>query len=307
MPSRQQRVSFGTAVGAALLVIFALAGCASHHDPTAPATATSITPIPLSTTWPHENGRYFGYRYVVRTGTTGQGNLFPTVAAVPAVTLDLVAALLDTPPPFTTAFEQTVGYTLTFQDSATTGSGVRGQNLVGAVTAYPLPAPFAARRTTPTAASGIDPAPPRFLGGGVWRQEPGRIGRFSDLSTEPTWIFLQGALADRTEWSAQLLPGFADDVLVRARAYQSVTADVAGLHFDDALDVHYLLDYGIDAVTDTNGGLLGYRRTFSYGRIIWGRETGPLYLYERLGLTAGSPPTGGVTEATLLLEQTAGP
>jgi hypothetical protein len=37
--------------------------------------------------------------------------------------------------------------------------------------------------------------------------------------------------------------------------------------------------------------------------VVWARDAGPLYLYERRGLTAGSPPSPGVIESTLLLEQ----
>jgi hypothetical protein len=90
-------------------------------------------------------------------------------------------------------------------------------------------------------------------------------------------------------------------VVLRARAYQSVTVDIAGVRSDDALDVHYLLDHGIETLSQPGGGEL-YRRRFSYGRVVWAADAGPLYLYERRGLTAGSPPTMGVAESTLLLE-----
>lgn len=279
-----------------LLALPAVPGCASDDGPTAPPPdAAAIIPIDFDRAWPHEDGRSFAYAYAVRTGVSPGPNLYPTAAEVPAVTLDLVASLLLTPPPFTSSQESTYGYTLTFEDSSTTGSGVRGQRLVPVVTGPTF-------TSSAHAAAGIAEAP-LLLTGGVWRQEPGRIALYRDPSNSAAWIFLQGALADRTPWEARPLPQLAPAVVMRARAWQTVTADVAGFHFDDALDVHYLFDYGVVAVTDAGGAVLGYRRDFDYGRVVWGSDLGPLYVYQRTGLTAGEPPSMATQEATLLLEQ----
>jgi len=274
-----------------------VAGCSNGDGPTAPpAPGGAITPLDLARAWPHANGQSFTYGYVARTGSIGSGNLYPTPGEVPAVTLDLVAALLLSAPPFTVQQEETYVYTLTFDDSSTTGSGVRGQLLVPAIGA-----PVAARASA-TAPGGVA-SPPLLLRGGVWRQEAERIALYQDVSAEPAWVFLQGALGDRTPWQTHPLPQLAPEVVMRARAYQTVSADVAGLHRDDALDVHYLFDYGVVAETDGGGGVLGYRRDFDYGRVIWGRDAGPLYVYERRGVTAGDPPSAPTNEETALLEQ----
>jgi hypothetical protein len=290
----------------ALFAAPALHGCSSDETPTAPPGPDIITPLALDHAWPHADQQTYAYRFVVHYATPPPDHRYATAAEVPAVTLDQVAALLATPPPFTTVQETTRGYVLAFQDSAETGSGVRGQNLVPAITPYPIPSVLA-RDGVPFGATGeIEPDPPVFLGGGVWRQEPGRIALFTDLSTEPTWVFLAGALADRTAWEARVLPGVSDQVVIRGRAYQSVTVDIAGVRRDDALDVHYLLDHGIERLSLPGGGV-EYRRRFSYARIVWASDAGPLYLYERRGLTAGNPPSPGVVESTLLLEQATEP
>lgn len=279
-----------------------LAGCGKDASPTGPAPRPVITPLALDRAWPHKNGATFSYRYVVRTATPPGDNLYANPADVPDVTLEQIAALLAAPPPFAAAQEETNGYVLAFQDSAMAGNGERGQNLVGTVTAYPFPRPDG---IPPAAAAGIGPDPPLFLGGGVWRQEADRIIEYADLPSEITWVFLQGSLSDRTPWSVEVQPGLTGAVLY-ARAYQSVTVDIANIQRDDALDVHYLLDHGIESVSQAGGGVL-YRRRFSYARVIWAADAGPLYLYERRGLTAGDPPTLGVAEATLLLEDAVSP
>jgi len=282
---------------AVLLLVPALQGCGNDPAPTAPAATSPIRPLALDHAWPHTNGATLAYRYVVRSAVPPPDQFFANAADVPAVSLELVAALLSAPPPFTAAQEETRGYVLTFQDSATAGNGKTGQNLVAAVTPYPIPGPGAAPRA---ALAGIDPDPPVFLPGGVWRQESDRIVLYADVPAEITWEFLAGTLSDRTPWEIQVQPGLTQAVL-RARAYQSVTVDVAGIRRDDALDVHYLLDHGIESVSQPGGGVL-YRRRFSYARVIWAADAGPLYVYERRGMTAGDPPTLGVVESTLLLE-----
>ncbi len=289
--------------GAAWLAcaILLTAGCGKDDAPTAPAGTNPIIPIAAADAWPHENGRAFEYRFVARAATTPSTVVYPTPGEVPGVTLDQVAALLETPPSFTLVQETTSGYVLTFQDSMTTGSGVRGQALLAAVTPYPIPVATRARPPGTAAANGVFGVP-RLLRGGTWRLDGSRIGLYGEASTEPVWIYLDGSLADRTAWQARLLPGLADDVVMRARAWQTVNVDVAGFRREDALDVHYLMDYGVTAVTDENGSVFGYTRRFDYGRVVWAPGVGPVYVYERDGLTAADPPTSAVSEATLLLE-----
>lgn len=284
------------------LLLPAAQGCGDRDGPTAPPDtgAGTITPLDVARAWPHGNGASFTYRYVTRAAVLPAGNLYATLAEVPAVTLEHVAALLLSPPPITVTQESVFGYMLSFQDSATTGSGVRGQLLVPAISG-----PAAARAGARSPAGIAEP--PMLLPGGVWRQEADRIALYRHVSTEAAWVFLEGALADRTSWETHPLPQLAPDVVMRARAWQTVTADVAGLRLDDALDVHYLFDFGVVGVTDAGGSLLGYQRDFAYGRVVWGRDAGPLYVYERRGLTAGDPPSLPAHEATLLLEQVAIP
>jgi hypothetical protein len=301
---RLRRTAGAFAAHGMLVLSAGLAGCGTASAPNAPQAPGGISPLAIERAWPHEDGRSFPYRYVARQATPAAENRFASASDVPAVGLELVAALLGAPPPFDAASETTLGYVLAFDDSATTGSGVRGQNLTPSFTVYPFPTPLRAG-TAFTAPLGDVLEPPLFLGGGIWRMEPGRIARYGDDSTEPIWLYLAGALADRSVWEAGPLPGAGAQTILRARAYQSVTVDIANVRADDALDVHYLLDHGVDAVAGSGG--LEYRRRFSYGRVVWARDAGPLYLFERRGLTAGSPPTQGVAEATLLLEDLSSP
>lgn len=281
-----------------LFACVSLAGCSGKDDnPVAPGPPV-ITPISVTAAWPHADNQSFAYKFTARVAPIPPPTLYPLASQVPQVTLDQVAALLLTPGVFTPDQEAVVGYILTFSDSLTGPGGVRGQNLIWATTSYPIPALPAPG----SQAQGFTPPPPALLRGGVWRQEPTLIGLYNQDSAEPSWVFLQGALADRTPWEARLLPGLADDVVMRARAYQSVSIDIAGFRRDDALDVHYLMDLGIVAVTDGGGGVLGYMRGYNYGRVIWAEGVGPVYLYERTGLSAGDPNNEATGECTLLLE-----
>jgi hypothetical protein len=284
---------------AALLLL--VAGCSSDSAPTAPA-APGITPLPIAHAWPHEEGRTHTYRLVTRYGALLAEHRYATAAEVPAVTLEDVADLLATQAPLAAIDEVIAGYVTTFNDSATTAMGVRGQRLEMGFTAYP-PAPRGRAREFAFAGPGGIVEPPVFLTGGIWRADGDTLARFDDLSVAPTWMFLEGDLADRGAWEARVLPGVSNQVVMRARAWQSVEVDIAGLRRDDALDVHYLLDHGIEVLSVAGGGV-EYRRRFSYGRIIWGRDAGPMYLYERRGLTSGTPVLPGSVETTLLLEST---
>ena len=282
-----------------LVVCAALAGlgCESDNSLTAPSAPSPITPISLSRAWPNANGQSFQYRYNVRTATTPTRQLYPTAAAVPPITLDQIAALLENPRDITVFLETVNGYVLTFLDSTQVGGGVRGQNLLANVTPYPIPV-AAAPRLTPAGA----PAPPFLLRGGVYRQEANHLSAYNLSGTEPSWTYLAGRLEDRTPWATPLLPGLATGPVLRARAYQSVNVDIAGFRRDNALDVHYLVDFGVSANTSSGGGVLGYSREFLYGRIIWAQDAGPLFLTERQGLSVGDTLSLPAQEVTLLLE-----
>ena len=57
--------------------------------------------------------------------------------------------------------------------------------------------------------------------------------------------------------------------------------------------VLYVVDYGVSAITDNAGALVGYQRQFHYGWVAYYRDTGPVAGYERLLALAGKRPSKG--------------
>ncbi len=62
----------------------------------------------------------------------------------------------------------------------------------------------------------------------------------------------------------QLLPDIAPDVYLRGTVYRQITVETAIGTFQKALDCLYLVDYGVIAVTDLQGQIIGYVRTSTW-------------------------------------------
>jgi hypothetical protein len=115
------------------------------------------------------------------------------------------------------------------------------------------------------------------------------------------WKFLTSNLFTGSEFSYQLMPNFAEDLVLHCRVYRRLTVTTDAGTFLNALDCLYILDYGITTVTDVYGDPKGYIRTYDYGRVIYAPTVGPVYSYERWGVDPGNPPSEGFLDITVRL------
>ena len=135
---------------------------------------------------------------------------------------------------------------------------------------------------------------PLLLHGGAFEKSSDYIGNYGELDLLLAWKYLEKNLSPGHEFTHQLVPVLADDVFLhaRVRAPRSVQGP-AGV-FEKALEVLYLVDYGISTATDPQGTEVGFVRLFDYGWILYAPTIGPVGGYERSLVGVGDPPNSGV-------------
>ncbi|UCH83030.1 MAG: hypothetical protein JSW50_11230 [Candidatus Latescibacterota bacterium] len=148
---------------------------------------------------------------------------------------------------------------------------------------------------------------PYLLRGGAWEKTAEWIGLYDDLSARLAWKFLAEDITVGSEFSYQLIPDFSDDTFLHGRVYRQTSVETEIGTFEKALDCLYILDFGISTVTDLQGEVVGYMRSFDYGRVIYAPTIGPVYSYERWGVEPGDPPTPGFEDFTTMLIGTGTP
>jgi len=272
--------------------------------------------------WPHEDGRGWSYQLTTRTWDNGPGTYPPSPDQLPVLAMDDVAGLLDTEPDPAHS-EATQGiYGLRFHGTITTMSGVTAQNLEEsfvagspslASSASPRPGNrFLAllRRARPDLArkmglqapsiatrSAVIPEAPFFLHGYAWEQSDQWIGTYGDLNQQIAWIFLTPDLKPGAEFSLQLIPDLADNVFLYGRVVGSRRVETSAGVFHRALDVTYIVDFGVSQATDVDGNVVGYSRFYLYGRTDYVVGVGPVYSRERFVQSADGPVISDVTSS----------
>jgi hypothetical protein len=215
----------------------------------------------------------------------------------------------------------------------TTGSGAVGQNLVEFVDGQPVTeaerlasslgvsSGFLAQlgRARPDlrlrlaeaakargfAASVVDsfdiiPFTPMFLSGGTWEKGDTWIGLYGDLDLDLAWKYLESDLEPGHEFTLQLVKSLADDVFLHARVNRRVRVRTGQATYTDALEVVYLVDYGITTLIGPLGQTLGFTRPFSLATVVYAPLAGPVWNEERALYHVGNTEPSEPLETLLL-------
>jgi len=267
---------------------------------------------------------------------------YPTAAEVPSIpSFDDVAALLGNHPIGTDPVATSGGYRLKFNGTKTTLSGVTGQNLEASV--FDLGAGSARLRTdaakvtetpgfiralvrarpdlrekiltrwpdatrlqsAPSSSGAAEVYMPLFLFGYVFEKTREYIGSYGDLNLDLSWKYLEANLQPGSEFSMQLVPDLADNVFLHVRVLREVTAETALGRLPRAIQVLYLVDYGVNEETDGYGNPTGFSRAFGYGAITYAPRVGPVASYERTFVGVGEPLHPGYGDQTISIVATA--
>jgi hypothetical protein len=243
-------------------------------------------------------------------------SLYATREEVPPLPpLQDLAAQLATPIPGPPDSTLSAGYRLRFDGTATTNSGVMGQNLVSQILftkpgstntshstrfLHRLAAARPDLRSRIAAAypvewdekSGPEPIEPfpLFLSGGVYEKTAAHIGAYGDLDSLLAWKWLEADVTAGHEFVLQLVPSIADDVFLHARVLGSRTVTVPSGTYQRVIDVVYAVDYGVIGFVDETQQGLGFMRLYDYGSVAYAENVGPVESVERHDFPVGVLP-----------------
>ena len=288
------------AVLATVAVLLLPLGCGD--DGTTQSSGQQAT---LDRMWPNEDGRFWSYDLSQRTwGFDAAYDASPVPLPLPPLRdLAVLAAERNFPPGSTLV---TGTFRLEFDDSITTSSGVTRQHLVETLTLDPKAAGSMRPATHPGSGH---PAATELLSlslhGGAWEKTTEQIAGYGDLEMELPWKYLESDLSTGHEFVHPLFPGSGVDVLLRARVLGTTYVETAAGIYTQALDVFYVLDFGVSEATDEQGNFAGYLHQLSYGSIYYVPGIGPVAGYERMMTNYG--PNGlerGYAELTHSLRET---
>ncbi len=129
-----------------------------------------------------------------------------------------------------------------------------------------------------------------------WRMSEDMIVAYSDGKAFPdtNWTYLTSDLHPGAEFSQVLQFNFDIDFILQGRIWRHLQYDLPDGSKANAVECFYLLDYGIQNLTDENGELVGYVRFNRYGVIIYAENVGPVYCHEQSGWTRSGDPATGV-------------
>lgn len=292
--------------------------------------------------WPHKDGQGWTYRLTGRSWDQPPPVLYPTRGEVPVFTIDDAIGLLGTEPTGANPETSSGSYRLQFSGSVTTLSGVTRQNLQemleqgaaamassitgSSATGHAVPQFLdLLRRARPDLAKKMDRiAPgmathaivtqaaatvffPTLIHGYAWEQTDQWIGTYGDLNKQIAWIFLTPDLRPGSEFSLQLVPDLAADVFLHARVLGWKSVETEAGTFHRALDVAYLVDFGVSQITDVDGNTLGYNRSALFGTVDYAVGVGPVRSYERLQIPVDPLNRGNSDETASLTGTVAKP
>jgi hypothetical protein len=305
-------------IGIAIAVVLA---CDDDPTPPPPPAAT------MDSAWPNADGLEWNYDLTLKSWSDSTpDSLYATREEVPPMPpLQDLAAQLATPIPGSPAAVGTAGYVLRFDGTATTASGITGQNLVSEIVVSADAAASVSRNTVflhRLAAARPDLRPqiaatypaewnekggpmvfgPLFLSGGVYEKTAAHIGAYGDLDSLLAWKWLETDVTPGHEFELQLVPSIADEVFLHARVLGSRTVTVPSGTYQQVLDVLYAVDYGVTQVVDDTQQNLGYIRVYSYGSIAYAADVGPVESVERHDYPEGplpDPSTPSLAELTI--------
>jgi hypothetical protein len=311
-----------TARVVSLILGLVLYGCGGPTRPGLPDPT-------LDNIWPNADSTGWTYQTTFRVwGFLWPDTMYASPEDVsPAPTLDEVAALLSAHSIGESPESWDGTLRLEFDGEATTPTGKTGQNLQetvflaetrslprrlhpgeGFLTSLARARPdLRGRLATDLDRSGQLLETPAFspllIHGGVWEKSDSAIVTHSFIDTIPAWKFLETPLVTGHEFTHPLGRPFGDNMFLRARYGRIGRFQTRGRHYENALEVLYLVDWGIGTVGDE----LGYYRFFDYGTVVYVPEIGPVFSYERKYVDATRPFSSGYGDLTVWLVGTASP
>lgn len=325
------RVSIAAILALSSLVALTGTTCPTRNRGHGTGALTPVEPT-IANVWPNEDGRSWTFRELYREWPWDIPPTAEDPSSLTLPTLDEVAALLDTLRPGAGPDPVTFQYRLRFNGEITTQSGVTAQNLEFSFPpALPAPATLAGppgsaflaelSRARPDLRARIEarlgaspartadhgPPAPLLVHGYAWRLTRNWIGTYGDLDTLLAWKFVSGDLRPGAEFTFQLVPSLADDVFLHAKVRREREVETPGGTVERAVEVVYLIDYGMPPVVDVGSSAAGFLRAYSIGSVTYAPEVGPVESRERRLLWAGPEQSIGCCELTLKLLQTAPP
>jgi len=137
---------------------------------------------------------------------------------------------------------------------------------------------------------------PVLLHGGAWQKTLQYIGTFGDLNLDLAWKFLDANTKQNATFRMQLLPTLTSDVFLSAwvvpKRLQSKDAP------NKAVEVVYVIDYGVTQATDQTGAVIGFFRGIGYGSVTYVPAVGPVSMLER-AIAPVEHPEQPLTQITL--------
>lgn len=320
---------------ATVLALLLLPGCKEDKPPCVDCPVV-VKPRPtLSNIWPNDDQRFWSYAYgFEEVQTPGDFAVYESPYDIPPFSWDDVRSLLPGHELDGTTEQTTGTYWLQFDGEMETQSGATGQYLRVVFDPEPpiLPAAiqvaggdaFLARLymarpdlrpailekiaqtrqdvLAPDRRQGPTFYEPLLLHGGAWEKTSKWIGGYGDLNQSLAWMYLSADLSVGSEFTLQLVPDLADDVYLHGRIERR-TAWIIQDGNREALDVHYVIDYGTTVVFD-NQTPIGYFRVYDCGQVVYAPRVGPVYMYEIGMIEPGDPPSNGLRATELRLAAT---
>ena len=105
-----------------------------------------------------------------------------------------------------------------------------------------------------------------------------------DVPSTRAWLWLTSDLTPGNTATLQLIPDLTDDVTLRLTVLGLVDATVPGGMFHDCLHVDYVIDYGTSECTDDSGNPIGTSGYETRGFVRYAPGVGPIECLEEFGI-----------------------
>lgn len=274
-----------------LLLTHTLAAC--DDDDCQTCTSGASTPdATIENVWPNDRGDTWTYDLLSTSFMT------PITDFADSLVLEDVGEWLDRPLAASTTVEIDDILRLRIDGLRTTETGVTAQNLAGFLFTdeggirREIPSPFTSRderlraRTRPVVANGLARRVSNIAGlmldGDLAFSKSGeRIGTYADVNTELAWKYVEADLSVGHRFDFPLLGGTEEGLLLRARVVAVGDFDLPSGSYEKTVTPEYMIDSLPTSVVDEGGQELGLSRGYTYGRIVYAPEVGPVYNLER--------------------------
>ncbi len=287
------------------LLLLVFAGCNDEDCPDCPGNAGDPLPT-LANIWPHADGT--GWIYDLEYRSFDGPEISPEPPPLP--TMEELHDALQQPVGYDEVNLDEGLYRIRFEGTVTTESGVVGQDLVetfysavsGKVSTTSNARDFERRflRALVRARADLRPAIaarlgeeldgaksledvryPFFLGAYAFAYEDTGYYGYGDLDTAHAWTYLEGDLTVGSGFTLQLVPDLANDIWLYGRVWSVGDREIAGVTWPNALEAMYVVDFGIQIVTNEMGEEIGSFHSYFYGTTVFAPAVGPIACLER--------------------------